>query len=182
METRTALRPPVIHTDHLALRPFMAEDEDAVVAMLTDPRVSATYVLPDFHRREDAVALFMRLLVLSGRPGHFIYGIYLHNTPVGFLNDVSFSEDAVEVGYVVAPEHWNRGYATEVLRACIDALFALGFSRVTAGYFEGNIASRRVMEKCGMRPAGHTETIDYRGRETTCVYYEILREEKGGCS
>ena len=86
METRTEMRPPVIRTERLSLRPFMAEDEDAMVELLTDPRVSATYMLPDFRSREEAAALFARLKALSGQPGHFIYGFYLRDKLVGFLN------------------------------------------------------------------------------------------------
>ena len=177
METRTETRPPVIRTERLSLRPFMAEDEDAMVDMLTDPRVSATYMLPDFRSREEAAALFARLTALSGQPGHFIYGFYLRDRLIGFLNDVAFTADTAEVGYVVAPAWQNHGYATEALRACIGVLFSLGFDRVAAGYFAGNEASRRVMEKCGLRPAGYSELIDYRGREMECVYCEICREK-----
>ena len=178
MKPETSARPAVIHTERLALRPFMAEDEEDMIGILADPAVSRTYMLPDFSSRAEAARLFERLLYLSGAPDHFIYGIYLHNRLIGFLNDVEINGDAIELGYVISPAHWNRGYATEALGACIDALFSLGFETVLAGYFEGNDASRRVMEKCGMRPAGWSERMDYRGEEKNCVYMEIHAAKK----
>ena len=42
----------------------------------------------------------------------------------------------------------GHGYATEAVRAVLEELRDMGFRRVTAGYFEGNEASHRVMEKC----------------------------------
>ncbi len=176
MRIRTAERPPVIHTARLALRPFIAEDEDAMIGILMDKTVARTYMLPDFQSREEAARLFERLLMLCGQPEHFIYGMYRGDTLVGFLNDVKITEDAIEIGYVVAPEHQRKGYATEAFGACIDALFALGFSTVMAGFFAGNDASRRVMEKCGLRPAGWSEEIAYRGEDRECVMYLIDRK------
>ncbi|MBQ9301043.1 MAG: GNAT family N-acetyltransferase [Clostridia bacterium] len=175
MAGKTAARPPVIPTARLTLRPFRAADAPDMVDLLTDPAVSRTYVLPDFPRREDAAGLFARLLAMSGAPEHFIYGISLGERIIGFVNDVQTGETDIELGYVIAPAHWNRGYAAEALAACIEALFALGFDTVSAGYFEGNEASRRVMEKCGMRPACKSQVIVYRGQERVCIYYEISK-------
>jgi RimJ/RimL family protein N-acetyltransferase len=47
---------------------------------------------------------------------------------------------------------------------------------VTAGAFEDNLASLRVMEKCGMQPMEHTDTIEYRGCEHLCLYRAIDRQ------
>ncbi len=47
------------------------------------------------------------------------------------------------------------------------------FTVVKTGAFTENIASIRVMEKCGMRRFDETEEIEYRGKNHTCVYYEI---------
>ena len=178
MECRTAGRPAVIHTPRLSLRPFCEEDAAEMTELLTDRCVSKTYMLPEFTCREEAQALFERLLLLSHKQEHFIYGIYREGALAGFLNDVEITDDAIEVGYVIAPAFQNKGYATEALGACVRTLFGLGFRRVIAGYFYENTASRRVMEKCGMRPAFRTAEIMYRGEKKRCVFYEISAEEK----
>ena len=49
----------------------------------------------------------------------------------------------------------------------------MGFRRVTAGYFEGNEASHRVMEKCGMQPVAYTDEEEYRGVRHLCRYCEV---------
>ena len=58
----------------------------------------------------------------------------------------------VEIGYRFRREVWGKGYATEGARALIDVGFeTYGVSRVTANTYGENVASRRVMEKLGMR-------------------------------
>ena len=49
----------------------------------------------------------------------------------------------------------------------------MGFRRVRAGYFEGNDASRRVMEKCNMQPIEATGEEEYRGEVHRCLYSEV---------
>jgi ribosomal-protein-alanine N-acetyltransferase len=57
-----------------------------------------------------------------------------------------------ELGYWVAVEYWNRGYATEAAQAILDCGFdALRLRRVTARCFVRNPASARVMTKAGLR-------------------------------
>ena len=53
----------------------------------------------------------------------------------------------------------------------IDYLKEHGFATVTAGAFEQNVASLRVMQKCGMVRLEKTDEIEYRGRVHTCIYY-----------
>jgi len=55
-----------------------------------------------------------------------------------------------EVGYVLAREHWGRGYATEAAAAMLDrALTTLGLRRVIALIHAGNAASKHVAGKLG---------------------------------
>ncbi|MGW8482371.1 GNAT family N-acetyltransferase [Microbacterium sp. NPDC055903] len=57
-----------------------------------------------------------------------------------------------ELGWVLGPAYTGRGYATEAMRAVIDACFGpLGLRRVHAGCFAANEASWRLMERLGMR-------------------------------
>jgi predicted acetyltransferase len=53
------------------------------------------------------------------------------------------------IGYVVLPEYRQRGLATEMLRSALPMARARGLERVLITCDEDNIASRRVIEKCG---------------------------------
>ena len=159
------------------LRPFREEDEADCIRLLRDARVAETYMLPDFPDDEAARPLFLRLAKLSRAEDRFVYAVERDGRFAGFLNDVSLSREKgeVELGYALLPEQWNRSTMTAALAAAIDELFRLGFSVVRCGYFEGNEASRRVMEKCGMTPTGETEEIEYRGRTRRCHFRAIRK-------
>jgi RimJ/RimL family protein N-acetyltransferase len=58
----------------------------------------------------------------------------------------------VELGYRLRQSAWGKGYATEGARALVREAFAeLGVQRVFATTYGENVASRRVMEKAGLR-------------------------------
>ncbi len=61
-------------------------------------------------------------------------------------------EDAVELGYALAPEFWGRGLATEISRAILKVAFEqLHLPSVICFTLTTNHASRKVMKKCGFR-------------------------------
>jgi RimJ/RimL family protein N-acetyltransferase len=64
-------------------------------------------------------------------------------------------EAAAELGYWLGVPYWNRGYATEAVRAVIDHAFGdLEHDALQAGARVSNPASRRVLEKCGFQWTG----------------------------
>lgn len=67
----------------------------------------------------------------------------------------SFPNDSAEVGYVLNPAYRGRGLAPEALTEVLRFGFSvIGLNRIEAKYIVGNEASRRVMEKVGMRFEG----------------------------
>lgn len=54
-----------------------------------------------------------------------------------------------EVGYLFLPQFYGKGYATLALKACLNYGLVLGIKHWQAVVTEGNIASSRVLEKCG---------------------------------
>jgi [ribosomal protein S5]-alanine N-acetyltransferase len=64
-------------------------------------------------------------------------------------------EDRVEVGYALARAAWGKGYATEIARAMLSVGFdTLNLVEIYGVVIPENTASRRVLEKIGMRNLG----------------------------
>lgn len=60
------------------------------------------------------------------------------------------------IGYIVDPEYWGRGIASNLTRGLLAGAFgSLGLRRVTASCNADNTASVRVLEKAGMRRESH---------------------------
>jgi RimJ/RimL family protein N-acetyltransferase len=69
-----------------------------------------------------------------------------------------------EVGYILAREHWGKGYATEAATAVRDhALGTLGLRRLVSLVADGNDASARVAVKLGM---SLEREVSFHGRRT----------------
>ena len=67
------------------------------------------------------------------------------------------------LGYWIAHAHWNKGYATEALLE----ILRFGFEekklyKIYGHYWVGNEASKRVMEKVGMRVEGVLRGWDWK--------------------
>ena len=166
-------KPKEIVTERLCLRSIKDEDFEGLYRLLTNEIVAKTYILPEFKSKEEGIRLFLRLKELSQVNSRFVYGIALNGEIIGLINDVDICGDQIELGFAFHPDHHNKGYATESLKAAINTLFDMGYTTVKTGAFETNLPSQRVMEKAGMTKLSETESIDYRGITHKCVMFEI---------
>lgn len=167
----------MITTARLVIKPYEDKDEERMIALLTNDKIKETFMIPDFASKEQVVSLFKKLQASSLSKEHYEYGIYLNNLLIGFVNDVKIEGKKIELGYVIHPDVHNQGYASEVLAAVISDLFAKGYEEVIAGAFSDNIASRRVMEKCGMQLLDIEEEVEYRGKVHHAVYYSVTNDK-----
>ena len=89
------------------------------------------------------------------------------------------TNNAAEIGYVLNSDYWGMGYAPEaVMRVMTFGFDTLGFNRIYARILEGNTASERVAEKCGMRHESiHRRAIIVKGEYKTYSEYAILKDE-----
>lgn len=147
-----------LETERLILRRLTMDDVDNLFELDNDPEVmrfltggAATprqmiqnEILPGFLRSYERFATF---------------GVWAaqERTSQAFLGWFSFRPEGedltnVSLGYRLRRSAWGRGYATEGARALIRKGFTeAGVQRVFATTYQDNLASRRVMEKIGMR-------------------------------
>lgn len=153
------MRLPPIQTERLALRPWSAEDLDALLSLWTAPEVRR-YLWDDIViTREVAERVLNSHLVTQARDGIGFWSI-LVPVPVistglaipGFCG-FRYMDDGpeIELLFGLRGEHWGKGLATEASLAAIDYLWtSTGFYRVYARTDPPNEKSVRVMERLGM--------------------------------
>ena len=165
----------LIRTERLALRPYAPQDLGSLMELLTDPRITKTFMVPALESPEQMERLARRLIAFSQPDDaeHLEYGVFREEKLIGFVNDCGIGDEEIEIGYVIHPDHQGQGCATEAVRALLCELRDMGFRKVTAGYFAENAASRRVLEKCGMHETDAAEEEVYRGKRHLCHYCEI---------
>src|SRR4051794_5007673 len=121
--------------------------------MLADPRVAATM---GGARDRQETAEHLGVATEEWDRNGFGYWMWFDGAtgaPVGRggLGAAEFDgQPEVEVGWLVAPERWGDGLATEMGDAAVHVAFeTLGLEDVVAFTLTDNLASRRVMEKLG---------------------------------
>ncbi len=149
-----------ISTGRLALEPLLGDHAEHLFPILHDPRTQQWIPAPKAkspgelrarwtigETRWDAEAHEARLA--------WALRLEASGTYVGKIDaNISAAAWATNVGYILAPEHWGKGYATEVVKAVVEHLFALGVRGADAYVMPGNAASIRVLERAGFEPAG----------------------------
>lgn len=94
--------------------------------------------------------------------------------------DVDKVNGSLEIGYGLGSRYWGKGYATETVKAMLTYYFEkAGMKTVYASFFPENIASKHVMEKCGMTFSHINENeLVYLNKERDLVYFKIEAGEK----
>jgi RimJ/RimL family protein N-acetyltransferase len=172
-------------TDRLVLRRFTEDDVDNLVALDADPRVMRFLTGGKPTPRSDIADRVMPAILRFyslGPAGTWAAEDRVSGAFLGWMSlkpgdDGDTSE--VELGYRLRADAWGRGYATEGARALVQAAFGeLGAGRVWAQTMAVNSASRRVLEKAGLR---YVRTFHLRfddpipGTEHGEVEYELRR-------
>lgn len=148
--------PVELRTDRLYLRPWLPGDREPFARLNGDPRVLE--FLPGPLSRAESDARVERIEAHFDRHGFGLWAVEIPGVApfAGFIGFTVPTFEApfmpcVEVGWRLAAEYWNRGYATEGARATLDFGFRwLGLDEILSYTVPGNLRSRRVMEKIGM--------------------------------
>jgi len=144
--------PPTIKTKHLTGRRIQQDDLEYVVETDSDIRIQR-WLFGRVQTREESRERLDRWMQHWHDAG---FGFWLFsdadNAIVGHggLFRSPREQGEIEVGYVIKPDHWGHGFATEITRASLEVGFDLGLRRIIGIAQVGNLPSRRVMEKCGM--------------------------------
>ncbi len=148
-----------IKTDRLILRKFKESDAESFFNLVGSDTNVTKYVVWNAHKDVDvtkrAVSKWM-----EGYKNDYCYywAIELKDTKevIGSIScvHVDTKNETCEMGYVISSREWNKGYATETLKAVVDYLHEEGFKTIYAEHLSLNPASGRVMEKVGMTYEG----------------------------
>ena len=145
----------ILETEHLLFRPLTLSDLDDLTALYADPEVMRFLGGP---RSKDEVQRVLNRYIQEYQIyGHSFFATIQKSDQrfighCGLLNQEVEGQPEVELGYVLAPQYWQRGLALEGTQALKDyGLQQLGFPRLISLIPPGNTASIHIAEKIGMQ-------------------------------
>jgi len=170
-----------IETERLLLRDFAPRDWEALDAIVSDPAVTRYmhFARWDEQKRRQWHA---RMVEEASRPHPGVDNWAITRRSDGQLTGWLFIGSSSDLGargtrgcgYALGQRFWGQGYMTEALRAAITYVFTtLGTRRIIADCQEANLASARVMQKCGMIYEGTSYSEDFEGVGAVEHHYSI---------
>lgn len=174
-----------IKTSRLLLREFVSADwtcvhdyaSDTCVSEYTDWGPNTKAQTKEFVRRaidaaKERPRLSYELAITELPEGGAVIGTIA-------LLLIGRSADQAMIGYVLNSDYWGKGIMSESAVAMLQFAFAnLKLHRVTATCDPRNVASYRVMEKCGMRREGFFVQDKFvKGVWRDTLSYSILADE-----
>lgn len=176
-------------TARLTLRLFTLADAEDLHAYQSLPEVARYLYRPPFTREQSQLTAAERSTHSAwGTDGDKLTLAICRRDEPGVLGNVGLTLTSAhaaqaEIGWILAPSHEGRGYATEAAAALAAFAFdRLGVHRVYARLDVENTGSARVCERLGMRREAHLVENDRDGERwgSEYIYGALAADLKRG--
>lgn len=153
----------IMETERLILRPWHDDDAPSLYRYARDPRVGSAGGWPP--HTSEAISLEV-IRTIFAAPETYAVVLRRSGEPVGGIglmfgdrvHSDSIRGAEAEIGYWIGVPYWGQGLIPEAMERLLCRGFdELRLAAVWCGHYEGNVQSRRVMEKCGFS-YHHSET------------------------
>jgi [ribosomal protein S5]-alanine N-acetyltransferase len=172
-----------LQTARLDLRPLAPSDDEALLALKSDPVVMRYGSTPPWSEPQVAIDYIQRDLEGMAAGTHVQLAI-TRREDADLIGMCSFHLLDVqcrraELGYSLVVSAWGRGYANEAVAALLDWGFGhLELNRVEADIDPRNAASARALERLGFTREGHLrERWIVAGEKSDSLIYGLLADE-----
>lgn len=166
---------PVIETERLILRPLSVEDAENVFKWTGDERVARYMIYP---RHENIEITKAWLGSLNALENEYTWGFVRRSDGMligsgGIRHRID--ENVWSFGYNLRSDCWGQGYATESAKRMIEYVYSEHNAReFVCEHAVENVASGRVIEKCGLVLEGYSEYSKFDGSRTfRCKKYRM---------
>lgn len=141
-------------TERLLLRPWEESDAESLYEYAKDPAVGPIAGWPVHTSVENSREIIRDVLsaeetyaVCLKEDGKAVGSIGLM---IGSASNLGLPDTEGEIGYWIGVPFWGTGLIPEAVKELLRHGFEeLKLEKIWCGYFEGNIKSKRVQEKCG---------------------------------
>jgi RimJ/RimL family protein N-acetyltransferase len=147
------MRKYLINTVHLGMRFIRQDDAHYLEEVDTDPEVKQFY--PQGTLTDQEIEDYIDKSIINKNENHLPTFVIFKATNDDFVGKAYFNRletGETKIGYLLHKKYWNKGYATEVLKALLRwARLHIDADYIIAYADRENEGSFRVMEKCGMK-------------------------------
>lgn len=170
-------------SERLGFRNWIDSDVDKMIAISANPQVMEFF--PYLATPEQTKDFIERMKSLCNEKSYCYFAVDELETGnfIGFIGlcdqdyDVEFTP-CTDIGWRLNPKYWNKGYATEGAKACLDYAFnKIGQEEIYSTSTLINEKSIKIMKKIGMLK--HLDYIHPKLKDDerlkNCVCYRITK-------
>ncbi|RON51601.1 GNAT family N-acetyltransferase [Pseudomonas frederiksbergensis] len=140
-----------LHTERLYLRTMVEADWPLFLRLHSEPQ-TMQFVFGEIAEDQIRKGFDHRLPAWTPQSDHWLCLVVIDKETGQELGVSGFrilSPGHAEVGTLLLPEFQGKGYGTQARQAIIDYAAAIGLESLESTVTDGNIASCKVLEKCG---------------------------------
>jgi len=172
---------PSFYSKGIKLRRIMKSDLEDVYEYASD-QITSEFLLWSPHPSRDFTKKYLDHIDKKYRKAEFYdWGIEYEGKMIGTCGFTCFCIDnnSAQIGYVLNKNYWGLGIAAEAVKMVMAYGFGdLSLNRIEARYMIENDASRKVMERCFMKPEGVLRSFVYcKHKYRDIGVYSILSDE-----
>ena len=174
---------PEIEGKRIVLRKLKLSHANDMYQNIRNKAIARWTTIPQPYPADGAVKHIRQQQRLWRERKSFAFAVILKETGkliggIGLIR-VDFKHQCAELGYWLAKRYWNRGLMTEAIPLILQFGFKeLKLYRIYAMKYQANVASARVLEKCGFTREGcMRKAIILRNQRQDLLNYAILKTE-----
>jgi ribosomal-protein-alanine N-acetyltransferase len=162
----------ILKTDRLILRPQVQADASDLFAILSDPEAMRFWNRPAISRLAVVEELVCEQQVAMAEGLCRYWTVGLNGDAIGSVDLSLIQDGSAELGFLLRPDHWGRGLASEAVGAvAAHGLATLRLRRLAAVVQTANRAAARVLEKNGFAIVESRPVLMADGQSRDCAFY-----------
>ena len=155
----------ILQTERLILRRWEKSDAEDLYNYAKDPDVGPIAGWPAHKNVEESLDVIKN--VFNGAEAYAIC-LKTDGKAIGAIElklngytDLTEKDDECELGYWLGKKFWGQGIMPEAVREILRHAFEdCNMKKVWVAYYDGNVKSKRVQEKCGFKYHHTTKDVD----------------------
>lgn len=182
----------ILETKRLLLRPWVDSDAEDLYRYASHPDVGPIAGWPVHTIVENSLEIIHGVLsepetyaVVLKEVGHTVGSI---GVMIGKASNIEIPDTEGEIGYWIGVPFWGKGLIPEAVQEMLRYGFEnLNLTKIWCCYFDGNVKSKRVQEKCGFQYHHTNEKVycsllnDVRTEHITCQSKEAWLQKRSIC-
>ena len=162
----------ILKTDRLILRPQALADAPDLFAILSDPQAMRFWNRPAIARLAVVEELVREQQAAMAEGLCRYWTVRLNGGAIGSVDLSLIQQGSAELGFLLRPDHWGMGLASEAVGAVVaHGLAALRLTRLAAVVQTENRAAARVLEKNGFSVVAARSVLLADGQSKDCAFY-----------